>query len=121
MSEYPDPSQWLLVSRTALPATREWTGNDDDAGHHHGLIPLNEAPCYLALYWNSRARGRTEHVGTYKINLRRLVAAEYAQEKPGRVVRVRFVRDADGTIEIRPNDSSPGLPVGGARFDDKNS
>lgn len=117
MPTYPDPKHALLVSRTTVgPVAHEWTGNDDDARHHHGLLDLSEVPCYLALYWHSRARGRTVHVGTYKLNLRRLVAADYAQEKPGRKVRLRFVRDADGTIEIRPNESTPGLPVGVADF-----
>jgi len=120
ISGYPDPSHAPLVTRTTFgPAKHEWTANDDDAGHHHGLLDMNETPCYLALYWQSSARGRIIHVGTYKLNLRRLAAAGYAQEKPGRKVRLRFVRSADGTIEIRLNDSSPGLPVSIARFDEE--
>ena len=116
---YPAPAHALLVSRTnAGPVNHDWTGNDDDAGQHHGLLDINEVPCYLALYWQSRATGRTVHVGTYKLRLRGLAQAGYAQEKPGRKVRLRFVRDPDGTIEIRPNDSSPGLPVGVAIFDE---
>lgn len=119
MATYPDPAHSLLVSRTTFgPVAHEWTANEDDAGHHHGLLDINEVPCYLALYWHSRARGRTVHVGTYKLNLRRLAAAGYAQEKPGRKVRLRFVRDPEGTIEIRPNESSPGLPVGTADFNE---
>lgn len=118
MSQYPDPSQAHLVSRTSLPAAHEWNGNDDDVGHHHALMNSNEVPCYLALYWESRARQRRVHVGTYKLNLRLLAKAGFADEKPGRKVRLRFVRDADGTIEIRRNDSSPGLPVGVALFDE---
>jgi hypothetical protein len=116
--DYPDRAHSLMVARTSYgPVAHEWTGNEDDAGHHHGLLDLNEVPCYLALYWQSRAAGRTVHVGTYKLNLRRLAAAGFAQEKSGRKVRLRFVRDRDGTVVIRPNESSPGLPVGVARFD----
>lgn len=115
---YPTPAHALLASRTAYgPVSHEWTANEDDAGEHHGLLDLNETPCYLALYWQSRVAGRTVHVGTYKLNLRRLAQAGYAAEKPGRKVRLRFVRDDNGTIEIRPNDSLPGLPVGVAIFD----
>jgi len=118
MPIYPDPSRAALISRTSFgPVAHEWTANDDDAGHHHGLLDLNETPCYLALYWQSRQYGRTIHVGTYKLNLRLLAASGYAQEKPGRKVRLRFVRDPDGTVEIRPNDSALGLPVGSAVFD----
>lgn len=116
---FPARENALLVSRTDVgPVKHEWTGNDDDAGHHHGLLDMNEVPCYLALYWQSRAAGRTVHVGTYKLNLRRLAQSGYAQEKPGRKVRLRFVRDADGVVAIRPNDSAPGLPVGIAIFDE---
>jgi hypothetical protein len=115
MPAYPASAYALLVSRTTAVAPHDWTGNDDDAGHHHGLLDMNEVPCYLALYWQSRARGRTVHVGTYKLNLRRLAEAGYARAE-GRKVRLRFVRDDDGTIEIRLNDSSPGLPVGTADF-----
>jgi hypothetical protein len=113
---YPDRSHESLVSRTYAQAKHEWTGNEDDAGQHHGLLDINEVPCYLALYWQSRAAGRTVHVGTYQLNLRRLAKAGFASEKAGKKVRLRFVRDADGTIEIRPNDSSPGLTVGRADF-----
>lgn len=117
MSTYPDAAHAVMVSRTTHgPVAHEWTANEDDAGHHHGLLDTNEVPCYLALYWHSRARGRTVHIGTYRLNLRRLAAAGYAQQKAGRKVRLRFVRGADGTVEIRPNDSSPGLPVGVADF-----
>ena len=95
----------------------EWTANDDDAGHHHGLLELTGVPCYIALYWHSKARGRTVHVGTYKLNLKALVKAGFAQEKPGHRVRLRFARDVDGIVEIRANESSPGLPVGAVSFD----
>jgi hypothetical protein len=107
-----------MVTRTDYgPVSHEWTANEDDAGQHHGLLDLNGLPCYLALYWHSRARGRTVHVGTYKLSLRALVKAGFAQEKTGRKVRLRFVRTEDGIVEIRPNESSPGLPVGVADFD----
>jgi len=113
----PEPAHGLMVSRTtAGPVSHEWIANEDDHAHHHGLLDANEAPCLLALYWQSKRAGRTVHVGTYRLNLRRLAKAGFAVEKPGNKVRLRFVRDSDGTVEIRPNDSSPGLPVGRAEF-----
>lgn len=118
MPSYPLPQHSAMVARTSFgPVAHEWTANDDNASHHHGLLDLNEVPCYLALYWNSRSKGKTVHVGTYKLNLRLLVGAGYSQLNPGRKVRLRFVRDPDGVVLIRPNDSSPGLPVGLALFD----
>jgi hypothetical protein len=107
-----------MVSRTTYgPVDHEWTANADDADHHHGLLDLSGVPCYLALYWHSKARGRTVHVGTYKLNLRALAKGGFVQEKPGRKVRLRFVRDGDGTIQIRANESSLGLPVGTVDYD----
>ena len=114
----PDPAHAKLVTRVDVggPNTRQWTGNDDDAGHHHGLISANEVPCFVALSWHSKRHGRTVHVGTFKLNLRRLAKDGYAVERPGNQVRLRFVRDPEGLIAIQVNDSSPSLPVGRADF-----
>jgi hypothetical protein len=121
MPTYPDPAHALMVTRTDYgPVSHEWTANEDEAGHHHGLLDLNSVPCYLALYWQSNARRRTVHVGTYKLSLRALLKAGFVQEKSGRKVRLRFVRNDDGVVEIRPNESTPGLPVGVADFDGVN-
>ena len=99
--EYPLASDSLLVARTTFgPVAHEWTGNDDHSGHHHGL------------YWESKRAGRTVHVGTYKLNLRRLIQAGYAREETKRKARLRFVRTSNGAIVIQINDSAPSLPVG---------
>lgn len=116
MSEFPLREHSTLVSRTTFgPVKHEWTGNDDDAGHHHGVIDLNEVPCYLALYWNSKRAGRTVHVGTYKLNLRQLIKAGFARAE-GKKARLRFVRKEDGIVMIQLNDSAPDIPVGIATF-----
>ena len=117
MTDYPAPEHAAMVSRTDHgPVAHEWTANADDADHHHGLLDTNEVPCYLALYWQSKSKGRTTHVGTYRLNLRRLVAGGFAQAKPTRKVRLRFVRGADGVIAIQANAASPALPVGFVAF-----
>jgi hypothetical protein len=106
------PYQEMYISRTTEPASHEWTANDDDAGHHHNLLDANEVPCVIALYWHSKRANRTVHVGTFKLRLRQLAKAGYAVAKPGHKVRLRFVRDEEGIINIQVNDSSPALPVG---------
>lgn len=111
---HPDPSVAKMVQRVPFaPGAAVWTG-DDERGEHHGLVSLNHMPFYMDLFWKSSVNGQTIHIGTYKLSLRDLVNAGYAIQKPHRMVRLRFARDSDGTIEIRPNDSSPGLPVGSA-------
>ena len=79
-----------------------------------GLSQRGSVPACPLLGIEARAANRS--VGTYKLNIRRLAKAGFAAEKPGNMVRLRFVRDPDGTVEIRVNDSSPGLPIGRADF-----
>ena len=113
VTEYPLPEHAPLVSRTTFgPAKHEWTGNDDDAGEHHGTIDINEVPCYLALYWQSRSVGRTVHVGTYRLSLHRLERAGIVRAEGKRKVRLRFVREDDGVIVIQINSDGPRIPVG---------
>ena len=114
----PDPTHSALVARATSPVreAHEWTGDDDNAGHHHGLLDANEVPCFISLNWRSKRAGRTVPVGTYKLNLRRLAKAGYATEKPNNKVRLRFVRNPDGAIAIRVNESTPSLLVGRADF-----
>jgi hypothetical protein len=115
--DLPDSSSAAMVSRTTFgPVSHEWTANEDDAGEHHGAIDANEVPCYLALYWHSRRAGKTVHVGTYRLNLRRLAKAGFARQESTKKVRLRFVRNPDSTIVIQINDSGPALPVGVADF-----
>jgi hypothetical protein len=115
---YPSAEHAHLISRTTFdPAHHDWTGNDDDTGEHHGSLDINEVPCYLALYWQSRRAGRTVHVGTFKLNLHRLERAGYARAEGTRKVRLRFVRGPDGTIVIQINRAGPQLPVGYVAFD----
>jgi len=117
MPDFPDSAHAIFVSRTTYgPVYHEWTANEDDAGEHHGAIDGNEVPCYLALYWQSRRAGRTVHVGTYKLNLRRLAKAGFAREEGRKKIRLRFVRKPDGVVVIQINDSGPELPVGVAIF-----
>ena len=106
----------MLVSRTTEPASHDWTANNDDEGHHHGLLDANEVPCVIALYWQSKRAGRAVHVGTFRVRLRQLAKAGYAVMKPGNKVRLRFVRDDHGVINIQVNDGSPELPVGRLDF-----
>ena len=117
--EYPDRKHALIATRLShTPAdARDWTGNEDDAGQHHGAVRINENPCRVHLQWHSRRAGRTVDVGTFKLYPRGLLNAGYCHEERKGTIRVRFVRDEDGVISIQANDEGPALPVGEARFD----
>lgn len=114
-SMYPGAEHARYIARTTFgPVGHEWTANQDDAGEHHGLLDINEVPCYLALYWQSRRAGRTVHVGTFRLNLHQLERTGYARLEGKRKVRLRFVREPDGTVAIQINGSGPKLLVGHA-------
>ena len=115
--EYPSREHESLVKRVPfVPAgSREWTGNAANDDHHHGLVSINETPFYIRLLWQSPNEGETVEVGSYKLSLQRLASAGFARAQ-GRQVRLRFVRDSDGTVAIQANDASPALPVGRAQF-----
>jgi hypothetical protein len=115
----PDPKHVLIATRLShTPAdTREWTGNEDDAGQHHEPVRINENPCYIHLQWQSRSAGRTVDVGTFKLYPRGLLNAGYCHEERKGTIRLRFVRDDDGVISIQANSAGPALPVGAAHFD----
>ena len=118
MEDLPAAADRPLVERIAwVPGAREWTGNENSDDQHHGLVSLNESPLRLRLLWQSSDSRETVEVGTFKINLRGLVAKEHAQQKAGLKVRLRFVRSPDGVISIQANDSGPALDVGYAQFD----
>ena len=115
--EYPSSGYEGLAKRIpfAPASSREWTGNAANDDHHHGLVSINETPFYIRLLWQSRDGDETVEVGSYKLSLQRLASGGFVRAE-GRHVRLRFVRDADGTVAIQVNDDGPALPVGLARF-----
>ena len=115
--EYPSAEHQGLAKRIpfAPPSSREWTGNAANDDHHHGLVSINETPFYIRLLWQSPDGDETAEVGCYKLSLQRLASAGFVRAE-GRQVRLRFVRDADGTVAIQINDHGPALPVGLVRF-----
>ena len=115
--KYPPSEHEGLAKRIPFvpSGSREWTGNAANDDQHHGLVSINETPFYIRLLWQSPDGDETVEVGSYKLSLQRLASAGFVRAQ-GRQVRLRFVRDPDGTIAIQVNDDGPALPVGQARF-----
>lgn len=109
------PNLNLSVMVTVLPpgtlTKRNWTGRDDNCGHHFGKVPLAESPVTLTLHWKA-SRGATPRiVGAYRIDLRALEAAGFVRRVDGRFVILRFQRTGE-RIEIASKRSGPALVVG---------
>lgn len=116
MGTYPEKEHALRVVRLdmAPPDARHWQADHDARYDHHGEVRAN-APISIVLDWHSRALGRTERVGAFRLYPRALINAGFCQGA-GSMMRLRFVRDADGIVSIQANDASPALPVGEAHF-----
>lgn len=89
---------------------RVWTGRDDNAGHHHGDIPLAQSPVSMTLYWRATRTSKRRPVGRYSIDLHELVKAGYARATLG-AVRLRFQSTGE-RIEISASRAGPALVVG---------
>jgi hypothetical protein len=116
LSEYPEKSHSLRIVRLDIPPAdaRHWQADHDSRDDHHGEVRAN-APMSIVLDWHSAALGQTVRVGAYRLYPRALINAGFCRESGG-MMRLRFVRDADGVVSIQTNDSSPALPVGLAEF-----
>jgi hypothetical protein len=96
---------------------RRWVLRDDNQQHYHGVVPLQEDPAYVALYWKTSARGREQLVGLFRLHLGRLLEADYVRlehedDAQSGEIRLRFYRGARGVVYIQIRDDRPALPIG---------
>jgi hypothetical protein len=117
-TQYPAADHHQLVERVAdLPANAaKWVGNAATGVDYHGPVSLQKDPFHLHLLWKSADGERCTEVGRYRISLSTLLRDGFVRPVAGGRVRLRFVRAADGTIQIQLNNSSPALPVGTAEL-----
>jgi hypothetical protein len=94
------------------PKHRKWIGNDDTDRNHHGLVPIDEQPCDMALCWKNSKAGVAKLIGFYRLNLENLCGAGYVARKPGNQVRLRFYHDSDDCIYIEIKPGHPRLVIG---------
>lgn len=89
---------------------RSWTGRDDNNGHHHGLVPLEDSPIRIAVHWKASDKSPAKYVGNYQIDLRELIRAGFAREVNGSAF-LRFQSSGE-RVEIATKRSAPALVVG---------
>lgn len=106
-----------LVERLAANAqcTRHWTGNDQSARHHHGVVRLQEDPLDLSLAWRRSADEPGTPVACLRLHLSALLANDLTRREGRGAVRVRFVRGDGNRIYLQRRGDAPKLAVG--RFD----
>lgn len=93
---------------------RDWTGNDDSARNHHGVVTLNESPLKLRLSWKKSAKDSAKLVGVFEINLRELLKGGYVRSEPNteNAIRLRFYHGSDDVIYVQVKRNEPSLPIG---------
>lgn len=114
---FPLESVATLVERIDKPPSgvrvRRWVLRDDN--EHLGVLPLDEDPAYAELYWKANPRGHEQLVGTFRLHLAALLAADYVRldrEEMVDGIRLRFHRGARGVIYIQERAGGPTLPIG---------
>jgi hypothetical protein len=90
---------------------RNWTGRDDNCGHHFDQVPFAQSPLTLTLHWKASRSATPRIVGAYRIDLRALEAAGHIRRVDAQFVILRFQRTGD-RIEIASKRSGPALVVG---------
>lgn len=92
-------------------AHRRWTLRDDNHGHHHGVVRLAECPLYLELHWRKSAQDLSLPVGVFRLNLGELLRGGYIRHEPVGTpsprVRVRVVREGDGSFYVQARSDVP--------------
>jgi len=92
---------------------RTWTGNDEKGNYrHHCEVRLAESPLDLLLKWKSAPGAQVKLVGSYRFDLRALLAKGYVRLERNDTVRLQFVHHQDGGIYIRVREDGPRLRVG---------
>jgi hypothetical protein len=117
-NSYPPSHLSHLVRRVegarASDIQRDWTGNDESARNHNGVVYLNESPLRLRLSWKKSPKDPVKLIGVFDLDLRKLLAEQYVRIEP-RVqgaIRLRFCHSPGDVIYIQVNMQGPALPVG---------
>lgn len=105
-----------LVSRvdqtTLLQKYRRWTGNDDTDRHYHIAVPIDDDPLHINLFWRRGNSAPVEFVGTYILNVKRLLSEGYVREDGMNKVRVRICHSDDHLLYVQKRSGKPALAIG---------
>jgi len=112
MTSASTPGIARMSDHARADADRTWTGNDDSARNHHGVIPLAASPVILSLSWKASAGSPPRPVGTFRLDLHRLLADGLIRLEAPDSVRVRFVHEPEGSIYLQVNQQGPRVFVG---------
>src|SRR5262249_54070722 len=86
---------------------RHWVIRDANQQQYQGVVPFDESPMYLELYWKATARDRDQLVGRFRLDLARLLDAGYVRRESVSDVRIRLNRGDRGVIAIQVDSDAP--------------
>lgn len=89
---------------------RRWTLREDNNAHYHNVVYLSESPLFLELWYRESAVHNPIAVGTFRLDLKRLLDRGLIRRegggRPGSV-RLRIVRPPDGLFYVQVNSEGP--------------
>jgi hypothetical protein len=93
---------------------RQWTGNDDNGFHCHGVVSIDESPLSIRLYWKRATQAPKHLVGTYLLDLYALCERGFVrwEKEYERTLRLRFEHSDDNSIRISKRRRDNGLQIG---------
>lgn len=93
--------------------TREWTGNDGNRFHHHGIVRLDESPLKIRLYWRSSKDSTKKLIGNFLLDLHGLLKAGLVrlENQDAQKIRLRFTHTNGSFIEISQGTEHQGLRI----------
>lgn len=81
------------------------------SGHHHAKVHLSDSPLYLDLHWCLTTDAPVHRVGVFRLDLIGLLRKGYIRQDPkdslGPDVRLRIIRDNDGSFYVQTNQRGP--------------
>lgn len=91
---------------------RRWVGNDSSQRNRNGVIHLAESPLTLALAWREYREAAEHAIGTFRLDLHRLLEARVIRLENEASVRVRIIHQHSGEIVLQTRLSAPGVLLG---------
>lgn len=99
-----------IVQTSALVdpgADRIWIGNDASLRNHNAVLDLDRSRFSLALGWRERRDSPIHPVGTFDIDLHKLLDADLIRLEREGAVRMRFIHLRDGHIALQRRLNAP--------------
>ena len=91
----------------------DWTGNDDSARNHHGIVRQRRGSVGLRLCWKASKESQSRFIGCFRLSIGELLSEGFIRPdpKPG-YVRVRVSHASDNALYLQANSKGPRILLG---------